>query len=451
MRGQNSIQLLTEGSVRQRLLKYAAPIFIGNLFQQLYNTADSLIVGNFVGQSALAAVSSVSSLLNLFIGFFMGFSAGATVIIAHAIGADDREKTVKAVHTAFALGLILSVILTVLGVYLSPWMLTVMGTPEDVYPLAVLYTRIYFGGSAALVMYNMLVGILQAGGDSRHPLYYLIASSCVNIVFDLLLVSVFHMGVAGAAIATVCSEALSMVLCLIRLLKDDSAIGLHLKQTALTPPLLKQILRFGIPTGLQSSIIDISNVMIQSYINSFGTAAAAGIGAYTKVEGFMFLPVTAFSIALTTFISQNEGAGRKDRVRESVRFGINTCVLMVETIGLIIFLFAPSLVRMFNSDPEVIHYGVMRARTCAFFYALLAFSHIVSAICRGEQEPVMPMAVMLICWCAVRVIILMTVGQVVHDIRLANWLYPFTWSISTVVFSIWLKKRNLYSFRKENA
>lgn len=449
MSRQNSIRLLTEGSVRKKILFYAMPIFIGNLFQQLYNTADALIVGNFVGQSALAAVSSVSSLLNLFIGFFVGFASGASIIIAHNIGAGRHEETVKAVHTAFALGIVLSVILTVLGTALSPWMLTIMGTPHDVYPLAIQYTRIYFAGSSALILYNVLVGILQAGGDSHHPLYYLIASSLTNIFADLLLIAVFHMGVKGAAIATVGSEALSAILCLIRLLRENSDIALHFSRLAIHPDVLKQIVHYGIPTGLQGSIIDVSNVMIQSYINSFGTSAAAGIGAYTKIEGFMFLPVTAFSLALTTFISQNEGAGEKERVRQGVRFGINTCCGMVELIGAMLFFMAPALIRAFNSDPDVVYYGAMRARTCAFFYGFLAFSHIVSAICRGEGKPVMPMAVMMICWCAIRVAVLLTVGQAVHDIRLANWLYPITWFISTVIFAIWLKRMNLYTLFPE--
>lgn len=449
MSSQNSIRLLTEGSVKKKILFYALPIFIGNLFQQLYNTADALIVGNFVGQSALAAVSSVSSLLNLFIGFFVGFASGASIIIAHEIGAAHHEETVEAVHTAFALGIVLSIILTVLGTALSPWMLQIMGTPSDVYPLAVQYTEIYFAGSSAAIMYNILVGILQAGGDSRHPLYYLIASSLTNIFADLLLIAVFHMGVKGAALATVGSEVLSAVLCLIRLLKENSDIALHFSKIALHPSVLKQIIHYGIPTGLQGSIIDISNVMIQSYINSFGTSAAAGIGAYTKIEGFMFLPVTAFSLALTTFISQNEGAERKDRVQDGVRFGINTCCLIVELIGVILFFTAPYLISAFNNDPDVIYYGTMRARTCAFFYCFLAFSHIVSAICRGEGKPVMPMAVMMVCWCFIRVAVLLTIGRVIHDIRLANWLYPITWSLSTVIFARWLRQMNLYTLKRK--
>ena len=419
---QNSIRLLTEGKVWKVMLVYAAPIFIGNLFQQLYNTADSLIVGNFVGQDALAAVSSVGSLLFLFIGFFNGFATGASVVIAREIGARHRQNTVEAVHTTFLLGILLGLAMTFIGAGISPTVLRWMGTPDEVYPLAVTYTRIYFEGSLALVMYNMLVGILRAGGDSRHPLYYLIVSSLVNIVMDIVLIVVFHMGVAGAAAATVGSEFLSMILCGIRLFRDDSELGLRWSDMKLTPSVLKEIAVFGIPTGLQGCVIDLANIMIQSYINSFGSAAAAGIGAYAKIEGFMFLPVTAFSMALTTFISQNKGAGKEDRVRESIRFGINASTIMVETIGVIIFFFAPQFIAAFNRSPDVIAYGVSRARTCAFFYCLLSFSHVVSAICRGEGKPVMPMAVMLVCWCAVRVITLMTLGQVIHDIRLANWL-----------------------------
>lgn len=437
---------MTEGSVAGVILAYAAPLFIGNLFQQLYNTADSLIVGNFVGQNALAAVTSVGPLTYLMIGFFMGFSTGGGVIIARAVGAGREEKAQRAVHTLAALGIVLSVFMTLFGVFCTPALLRWMGTPAEVLPLSVTYLRIYFGGSTALVMYNILVGILNAGGDSRHPLYYLIASSLINIVGDIFLITVFDMGVAGAAIATVASECLSALLCLQRLLREKSMISLHPQKIRFHAEELGEIVRFGIPTAMQNCVIDFANILIQSYYNSFGAAIVAGIGAYSKIEGFVFLPVTAFSMAMTTFISQNLGAGKEDRVRSGMRFGLITCALVIETIGVIFFLFAPVFIAAFNRSPDVIATGVSRARTCSLFYCFLGFSHVVSAILRGEGRPVMPMAVMLICWCAVRVITLMTVGQVIHNIALANWLYPITWSLSTIVFAWDL--RRYHPFRK---
>ena len=441
----SSIKLMTEGNIAKTILAYAAPIFIGNLFQQLYNTADSLIVGNFVGQNALAAVTSIGPLTYLLIGFFMGFSTGGGVIIAREVGAKREEQASKAVHTLVALGLVLSCAMTIIGVFFTPILLEWMGTPSDVLPLAATYLRIYFAGSIALVMYNILVGILNAGGDSTHPLYYLIISSVINVIGDVILITQFHMGVAGAAVATIASQFFAMLLCLRRLLREESMIALHPHKIHFDRDMLKQIFNYGFPTAMQGCVIDLANIMIQSYYNSFGAAIVAGIGAYTKVEGFVFLPVTAFSMAMTTFISQNRGAGKHHRVKEGMRFGLIASAIVIELIGFIFFFFAPVFISAFNRTPEVIAAGASRARTCSLFYCCLGFSHIASAILRGEGRPIMPMAVMLICWCAVRVITLMTIGKVIHMIALANWLYPITWTLSSIVFAWDLRKYHPFS------
>lgn len=443
----NSVTLMTEGSVKKLILAYAAPILIGSLFQQLYNTADALIVGNFVGQNALAAVTSVGSITFLLIGFFNGFATGSGVIIAREIGAQNDETTQSAVHTTVALGIVLSVLMTALGVAFSPMMLEWMGTPEEVYPLANTYLRIYFLGSTPLVMYNMCVGILRAGGDAKHPLYYLIISSLLNVFLDIFLITAFDMGVAGAAIATVFSEFVSMVLCILQLMKEHGPLHLSWKKVRFDKDNFKEIVEYGMPTALQGCVIDIANILIQSYINSFGASAVAGLGAYSRVEGFVFLPVTAFSMALTTFVSQNLGAGKDSRVKEGILFGLTFSTVLIEIIGVLIFFFAPICISAFNRDPEVIAYGAERARICSLFFFLMGFSHITSAVLRGLGKPMMPMVVMLVCWCAVRVVTLMTIGQVIHDIRLANWLYPITWGLSAGVYLIWL--RNLHLFDKD--
>ncbi len=439
----NSVSLMTEGNIKKLILMYAGPIFIGQLFQQLYNTADAMIVGNFVGQNALAAVTSVGSLSFLFVGFFTGFSTGASVIIAREIGANHKENTQKAIHTTVALGIILSLMMTVLGVGLARTLLSLMDTPSEVYPLAVTYLRIYFMGSTPLIMYNMFVGILRAGGDSKHPLYYLIVSSLLNIILDVILIRFFNMGVAGAAIATVFSELVSMLLCMVQLMREEGILHLSWKDVRFDKENLKEIIEYGLPTGLQGSVIDIANVLIQSYINTFGAAAVAGIGAFSKVDGFVFLPVTSFSMALSTFISQNKGANKMDRVRSGTRFGLFVSLVIVEITGVLVYIFAPELIGLFNRDATVISFGVGRARVSALFYFLLGFSHIVSAILRGIGKPVMPVVVMLVCWCAVRVVTLMTIGQVIHDIRITHWLYPITWFLSSVVYFYWLKKEKL--------
>ena len=438
--------LMIEGPIRRQILRFAIPVFVGYLFQQLYNTADALIVGNLIGSAALAAVTGTGALIHFIVGFFQGFSLGAGVVIARHIGGEDEERTEKTVHTAVAMGLIFCVIVTLAGVFLTPSILRLMGTPDDVLPRAVLYLRIYFAGCSGLVLYNMFVGILQASGDSTHPLYYLVISSLVNIVLDIVFIAVFRMDVDGAALATVLSQCLSAVLVFFRLYRRDDSIRIRLNKIRVDVRALKEIFLYGLPTAVQGSVIDFSNMLIQSYINSFSSAAMAGIGAFIKVEGFAFLPVTAFSMAMSTFISQNLGAGRRDRVREGMRFGLVSCVLAIECIGLIAFLFTPTLVSAFNQDPEVIAYGVLRGRICSLFYCLLGFSHVCSAVFRGLGKPIVPMVVMLVCWCAVRVLVLFTIGQVYHNILLVCWIYPITWFLSTVtdlVYLSYLRKKQI--------
>ena len=441
--------LMTEGNIRRKMLGFALPILAGYFFQQLYNTVDALIVGNYLDADALAAVTSTSSYTYLMIGFVAGFATGAGIIIARHIGGDSPEETEKAVHTAVALGLFFSVILTAAGILVSPAILRLMGTPETVFPRSCRYLQVYFAGAGALVMYNMFVSILQASGESRYPLLCLVASSLTNIVLDILFISVFHMDVEGAALATVLSEILSAVLVAVKLLRTKESIRLQPRRIRVDRSNLKYIIRYGFPTAMQGCVIDLSNMLIQSYINSFGRDAMAGIGASIKTEGFMFLPVTAFSMALTTFVSQNMGAKKTDRVREGARFGLLCTAGMLLTFGAIAYFLAPTLVSLFNSDPEIIRYGAGRTMTCAFFYCLCGFSHTASAVMRGLGKPMTPMLVMLICWCAVRVLVLFTLGQAVHDIRLIYWIYPFTWTLSTIVYLFEFRKQKL--FRRDPA
>ena len=439
--------VMTEGSITKKIIFFAIPIFIGQLFQQLYNTVDSLIVGNLISSSALAAVSATGTLTFLVIGFFFGFSQGAGIIIAREIGAGNAERTSKAVHTAVAMGLFFSAVITTLGVGFSPFMLRLMGTPEEVLPEAVLYLRVYFMGCTGLIMYNTFVGILQASGDSRHPLMYLVISSMLNVVLDTVFIAVFKMGVDGAALATIISQFTSMFLSLRRLIKYDTIIKISLRKIRFDMPSLRGIVRFGFPTALQGSIIDISNILIQSYVNSFGKDAMAGVGAYSKLEGFAFLPVISFSMAMSTFISQNLGAGKKDRIKKGMRFGLLCTVLSIEALGVIVFFLSPLLIKAFNSDPEVIYYGVARAKVASLFYCLLGFSNVTAAVMRGLGKPMAPMITMLVCWCAVRVAVFMTVGQIYHEFLLTCWIYPATWALSSLVYVILYrvyKKQGLY-------
>ena len=435
--------LLTHGDYRKKIIRFMIPILIGQLFQQMYNTADALIVGNFLNADALAAVASTSSLVFLVIGFCLGFSSGAGVIVSRHIGAKDEKQTSLAVHTSVLLGIVIGVLTTVLGVLFADDMLRLMDTPENIIDQAALYLRIYFGGSMSVVMYNMLVGIVQAAGDSKHPLYYLVVSSILNIILDIVFITVFHTGVEGPAFATVIAQTVSMLLVLRQLLKADGAVRVIPSKLAFDSANLKEILRFGFPTAIQDSVIDLSNVMIQSYINSFGSAAVAGIGASTRAEGFGFLLITAFSIAITTFISQNIGAGEYERAKKGIRFTLITSIVMIEAVGLIMFLFAPTIISAFSRSPEVIAFGTGRMRVCSLFYCMVGFSHISSAIMRGAGRPNVPLVVMLGCWCMVRVIILMTIGQTIHDIRLVYWIYPFTWCLSSILYIFFLRSTKI--------
>ena len=435
--------LMTEGSIRRKMLGFALPILAGYFFQQLYNTVDALIVGNYLDADALAAVTSTGSYTYLMIGFVTGFATGAGIIIARHIGADSPAETEKAVHTTVALGLVFSVIMTALGILVTPGILRLMGTPDSVFGRSCRYLQVYFAGSSALIMYNMFVSILQASGESRFPLLCLVASSLTNIVLDILFIAVFHMDVEGAALATVLSEILSMVLVGGKLLKSRESIRVRPRKIRVDHESLRYIIRYGFPTAMQGCVIDLSNMLIQSYINSFGRDAMAGIGASIKLEGFMFLPVTAFSMALTTFVSQNMGAGKRDRVRAGAKFGLLCTAGLLLAFGAVAYFLAPSMVSLFNSDPEIIRFGAGRTTTCAFFYCLCGFSHTASAVMRGLGKPMTPMIVMLVCWCAVRVLVLFTVGQALHEIWLIYWIYPFTWTLSSIVYLLNFRKQPL--------
>ena len=436
----NSQNRLTTGSVPRKMLLFALPIFLSNLFQQLYNAVDSLIVGQFIGQQALAAVSSSSSLILLLIGFINGVSLGAGVLIARFYGAEDEEHLERAVHTTLALGLAAGAVLTVLGVVLSPLIFHWLGTPADVIDNSILYYRVYFLGSIAVVLYNMGASILQSVGDSRSPMVYLILASLTNVVLDLLFVAVFHWGVGSAALATILSQILSAFLAFRRLTRTRACYRVNWRRIRFEGPMLRQVVTLGIPSGVQSSVVSLANVIVQANINAFGSAAMAGCGAYSKIEGFAFLPVTCFALALSTFVSQNIGARRFDRVRQGMKFGLICSPVLAELIGVAIFTLAPFLIALFNSDPTVVSFGVDDARTVSLFYCLLSFSHCCAGILRGMGRPVVPMAIMLCVWCALRITYITVTVHFIPDIHVVYWAYPLTWAISSVLFLFCLRR-----------
>lgn len=437
-----TVKPMTTGSISRQMIFFALPLLLGNLFQQMYNTVDSLIVGNFLGSSALAAVSASGSMISMLIGFLSGISSGAGVVVSRYFGAQDDKDVHRAVHTMVAFGLAAGALMTLVGVVLSPQILIWMGTPDSVIVESNAYLQIYFCGSLGFVMYNIFVGILQAVGDSRHPLYYLMISSVINLVLDIVFITIFHSGVGGAALATVISQVFSAVLCCIQLLRTRDSYQLHITSIRFDLKMLGQIIRMGLPSGVQNSIIAFANVIVQSNINSFGEMAMAGYGAYSKIEGFAFLPINSFTMAMTTFVGQNLGAGQKERTRKGSRFGILTTVILAELIGVVVFLLAPYLIAAFDATPEVVQFGVAKARTAALFYCLLAYSHSVASVLRGAGKAIVPMFVMMLCWCVIRVTFLSIMVPLTQSIQMVYVVYPLTWSLSSIIFFFYYRHAN---------
>lgn len=432
------------------MLFFALPVFLGNVFQQLYNAFDAWCVGNYIGDDALAAVSSSGSLIFLMVSFFNGVAMGAGVVIARCYGAKHYDTMDKAIHTAIAFGLVTGAILTVLGVALTPVILAWMGTPQDVLPQSIDYFRYYFLGAIFTVMYNIFVGILHAVGDSKHPLYYLIFSTFVNIGLDMLFVAGFKWGVGSAAVATTISQGVSALLCLWLLLRVDAPYRVSIRKIRFHKQSFVEIIRYGIPSGIQNSVIALANVFVQSNINSFGKAAMAGCGSYSKLEGFAFLPVTCFTQALSTFVGQNLGAQQHDRVKKGVAFGVACSCIMAEIIGGLSYIFAPQLIGFFSETKEAIEFGTQHMRTICMFYFLLAFSHCIAGVMRGAGKATVPMFTMLGCWCLFRVTYISIAVKLVNQLTTVSWAYPITWTLSSIVFLIYFFKADwIHNFEKE--
>lgn len=443
---------LTEGSIWKGMLLFALPVFIGNVFQQFYNAFDSWCVGNFIGENALAAVSSSGSLIWMMVSFFNGMSLGAGVVIARYFGAKSFDSMRKAIHTAIAFGLVTGVVLTAVGMGFTPTILRWMGTPEEVLPQSISYFRWYFAGAIFIVMYNIFVGILHAVGDSQHPLYYLMISTVVNIVLDLLFVAVLGFGVGSAAIATTISQGISAVLCCIHLLRIDAPYRISLKEIRFDRKSLLDIVRFGLPSAVQNSVISLANVVVQANINSFGKSAMAGCGAYAKLEGFTFLPIICFTQALSTFVGQNLGAHQHERTRKGVAFGLICCCVMAELIGGVSYLLAPRLIGLFINSQEAIAFGTQHMQTIAPFFFLAAFSHCTAAIMRGAGKPTVPMFTMLACWCLFRVAYITVAVRLINRLSTVSFAYPITWILSSVVFLIYLLKADwIHNFDRMEA
>ncbi len=440
---------MTEGSIVKAMIAFTVPLMIGQFFQEMYNTTNALIVGIFLGSEELAAVTSTGSLINLFIGFFNGTSVGAGVIIATFYGAKNYKNLKASIHTNIAFSILCAIIVTIVGIAFTPQILEMMGTPDDVLVYAVKYLRVYFAGSVGVVLYNMCRGTLQAVGDSKHPLYYLVISSCTNIVLTVIFCGVLRLGVEYAALSTVISQMLSVCLCMHRLTHTNEIYKVEWKEIRLTLSMLKRIITVGLPMGIQNSVTAISNVIIQSSINAFGTLAMAGSGAHAKIEAFVFLPVTCFTMTLTTFVGQNLGAKKYERVKKGSFFGVVCLMILTELVGIFMYIFAPRLISMFDSSPKVVGYGTIHMRTVCLFYFLMAFSHGVSAILRGTGKSIVPMGVIMFAWCGFRMVYVSIATKLFEGIQAVFWVYPISWALSAGIFLLCILKVNWMGIAKE--
>ena len=401
---QKKTLLMTEGSIWKSILLFSVPLILGNLLQQLYNTADSIIVGNFLGSNALAAVGSSGSPIYLLIGFSQGVAVGAGVVVSQYLGAKDKKETHIAVHTSLAIAAILGLILTVGGIAVSRTLLVWMNTPNEVLGDAVTYMKLYFGGVLFSVIYNMAAGILNAAGNSRRSVLYLACASITNIILDLVFIAGLKMGVAGAAIATDISQLVSCVLSLRFLMKVDADYKVELSSVRPDKRMTSRIIRIGLPTGIQNMVISFSNVLVQSSVNSYGAAAMAGFAAYMKIDGFNILPVTSFSMAATTFVGQNYGAGNLKRVKNGMWVTLGMGVLYTLCTGALLLAFQNPIMHLFTSDETVVAFGCSAMHYFCPFYFLLAILHGMAGAVRGTGRSVPPMVVLLISLCLFRVV-----------------------------------------------
>lgn len=430
---------MTEGNIWKLLIIFSIPLILGNLLQQMYNTADSIIVGNFVGSHGLAAVGSGTALINLIIAFSQGAAVGAGVIVSQNLGARDKQKTKLAVHTAMCIAIILGVILSAIGVIFSRDLLVWMKTPKSVLKDSVLYLQIYCGGLIFNVIYNMATGILNAAGNSKRPLIYLAIASVTNIILDLVFIKALKWGVKGAAIATDISQALSCVLAVGYLLRVNSDYKLIVKELKIHGNTAKQIIRVGLPTAIQNMVISFSNVLVQSSVNSYGATAMAGYAAYLKIDGFNILPVLSISMAVTTFTGQNVGAKKPDRIKKGMWNALIMGVVYTVIIGVVILLTSHTVLGLFTKDNEVITYGQLAMKYFCPFYFLLGILNILAGTVRGAGKGVPPMLILLFSMCIFRILWIKIALPFYSTIDGVFILYPISWFVGMVLMIIYTK------------
>ena len=435
-------RLMTEGSIWKSILLFSVPLILGNLLQQLYNTADSIIVGNFVGSNALAAVGSSGSPIFLLIGFSQGIAVGAGVVVAQYLGAKDREDAQRAVHTALALAVLLGLILTIGGILVSRALLTAMDTPAEVLEDAVTYMQIYFGGVLFSVVYNMAAGILNAAGNSRRSVIYLACASITNIILDLVLIAGLKMGVAGAAIATDISQLVSCALALRFLMRVQDDYRVTAREIRVHGKMAVRIIKVGLPTGIQNMVISLSNILVQASVNGYGAAAMAGFAAYMKVDGFNILPIMSFSMAATTFVGQNFGAGKLDRVKKSLWVTLGMGVVYTILTGVLLLAFQDPIMHLFTHEEDVVAFGCTAMHYFCPFYWELSILHGLAGTVRGTGKTIPPMVVLLVSLCVFRIGWIQWVLPFFSSIDGIFLLYPVSWGLGALMMVGYAWKAN---------
>lgn len=442
-----SANQITEGVIWKQLLLFFFPIVMGTFFQQLYNTADTIVVGRFVGKEALASVGgSTAQIVNLIVGFFVGLASGATVIISQFYGAKDQKNVNRSLHTSFSFSIVGSIFITFMGIISAPWLLRLMNTPENLMADSILYLRIYFAGILFVFIYNVGSSILRAVGDSKRPLYYLIVCCILNIVLDLVLVLVFHMGVAGAAIATVVSQAVSAVLVTRALMQPNALLQLKIRDIRFYKAALLSLIWIGLPTGIQSIMYNASNMFIQTSLNTFGTDTMAAWTAFGKIDALYWMVNSAFGIAVTTFVGQNFGAGKYDRMKKCVRIGIGMALVTSLIFTFIFFVAGRPLFHLFTADEAVIDIGMQMLHLIAPSYFLFVFIELLSGALRGTGDVVIPMIMTCGGICLLRVLWIIFIVPLKPGLDTIIFSYPVTWFITAVLFIVYYlwKSRKLW-------
>lgn len=444
-----SARNITEGVIWKQLLSFFFPILLGTFFQQMYNTVDTIIVGRFVGTRALAAVGSTGALISLLNGFFVGLSSGATVLVSQFFGANDRDGVPRALHTGIGLALVLGLLISSLGLCFGPRILLLMKTPADCLEGAVVYTCIFFSGAVASMVYNMGAGILRAMGDSKRPMIFLIVTCFANIFLDIFCVVVLKMGIAGAAVATVVSQVLSAALVVLVLLRLPDSYALRFRKIRIDPLLLKRILYVGVPAGLQFVTFDLANLLIQSGINSFGSATIAAFTAYGKADMLTWMLSGALGVAITTFVGQNYGAQKIDRIYKSIRICMGMGIVLIGSLSVLILSFRHFILGIFTADPEVIRLGAWLMLWVVPFNAVFVPVEIFAGAMRGTGYSVVPTVITSLCVCLFRVAWLLIVVSRVHTLEMLMLCYPISWILADIAFFVvyrrgkWLRKQSV--------